>query len=151
MENSKTYVTGIVKTPEIANGLLSTATTYTLLDGKYFNDEKIKDIVFLSERNVLFLTQQGNVFGCGNKRYLGQGVTSIEQEFTPISLFNNNDISQVVAGPSWFVIIKKDGTVFGTGENQYGILGRWIGVDRKTPNSRYKTAFEWVECPELEI
>ena len=35
--------------------------------------------------------------------------------------------------------------------NLYGILGRWKGESRTQPNSRYRTALEWVECPELEI
>ena len=62
-----------------------------------------------------------------------------------------NEVEQLVAGNGFYIAVKKDGTVWGTGLNINGILGRWIGIDRKQPNSRYKTAFEWVECPELEI
>ena len=64
---------------------------------------------------------------------------------------NIDKIVQIVAGNGWYIAIDKEGKVYGTGSNTYGILGRWIGIDRKQPNSRYKTAFEWVECPELEI
>ena len=62
-----------------------------------------------------------------------------------------NDVVQLASGNGFYIAIKSDGTVWGTGTNTYGILGRWIGIDRKQPNSRYKTAFDWVECPELEI
>ncbi len=34
-------------------------------------------------------------------------------------------------------------------QNELGILGRWKGAPRSA--GRYRTAFEWVECPELEI
>lgn len=50
----------------------------------------------------------------------------------------------------WFVAVKSDGSVWGTGSNLYGVLGRWAGGERKV-SSRYKTAFDWVECPELEV
>ena len=54
-------------------------------------------------------------------------------------------------GTGFFIAVKNDGSVWGTGSNVYGILGRWRGADRNSPNSCYHTAFEWVECPELEI
>ena len=61
------------------------------------------------------------------------------------------NVVQIVAGNEFAIAVTKDGKVYGTGSNVNGILGRWIGIDRNSPNSRYKTAFEWVECPELEI
>ena len=96
------------------------------------------------------LFRSGNLYGWGTENKLGKGTSSTnlisEPEKLPIT-----DVEQIVAGPNWYVAVKKDGTVWGTGSNTYGILGRWIGIDRKQPNSRYKTAFEWVECPELEL
>ena len=101
------------------------------------------------------LTNKGRVFGYGKSNVLGIGVSTQDNkenvEVTKLTNSNFYDIEQIVSGSGWFIAIKSDGTVWGTGSNQYGILGRWIGVDRDTPNSRYKTAFEWVECPELEI
>ena len=113
------------------------------------NGEKVKDIVG-NRNNYIVLTENGNLYGWGTENKLGKGTSSTnlisEPEKLPIT-----DVEQIVAGPNWYVAVKKDGTVWGTGLNINGILGRWIGIDRKQPNSRYKTAFEWVECPELEL
>ena len=117
----------------------------TLNDG-----EKIIQAAPLNQSNMLLLTDKGRVFGWGANCYLGLNNTSTS--FVETQLLSGIDnVSQVIAGPNWYIAIKNDGTVWGTGQNTYGILGRWIGVDRSTPNSRYKKAFEWVECPELEI
>ncbi len=96
------------------------------------------------------LTKKGNLYGWGPKAYLGIGENSYQDNYT-ITKLPINDVADISVGPAWFVAVKKDGTVWGTGSNTNGILGRWIGIDRKQPNSRYKTAFDWVECPELEI
>lgn len=121
--------------------------TYNLTLG---SDETISNVVPMGAMNAAFLTSKGRIFGYGNAKYLGIG--SPLNDSTPTrELTGISDVEQLVAGNGFYVAVKKDGTVWGTGSNQYGILGRWIGIDRKSPNSRYKTAFEWVECPELEI
>ena len=112
--------------------------------------EKIISVACMNNRNLLLSTNQGRVFGWGEECYLGTGNTTTNTIETNI-IQGLSNVSQIVAGHYWYVAITEDGKVYGTGKNQYGILGRWIGVDRKTPNSRYKTAFDWVECPELEI
>ncbi|MCX4302817.1 MAG: hypothetical protein OSJ66_02210 [Clostridia bacterium] len=96
------------------------------------------------------LTKNSNLYGWGPKAYLGIGESSYQDNYT-ITKLPINDVADISVGPNWFIVVKKDGTVWGTGSNINGILGRWIGIDRKQPNSRYKTAFDWVECPELEI
>lgn len=99
----------------------------------------------------MVLTDLGNVYGWGASSYLGIGISDTSARYyEPIKLPISN-VTQITSGNGFVIAIKEDGTVWGTGSNTYGILGRWIGVDRSTPNSRYKTAFEWVECPELEI
>ncbi len=90
---------------------------------------------------------------------LGDSSSAFETNFVKLPIENvaqitgsgNYDATYSSNLAFYFIAIKNDGTVYGTGSNKYGILGRWIGIDRKTPNSRYKTAFEWVECTELEI
>ena len=110
-----------------------------------------KIIDFVNRRsNAIFLTDKGKVYGFGAKSNLGIGSNSTIAEKNIIDL-GLDDVEYICTTKEAYIVIKKDGSVYGTGSNQYGILGRWIGVDRKTPNSRYKTALDWVECPELEI
>ena len=113
-------------------------------------DEVISDVVPMGALNLKFLTSKGRVFGYGNAKYLGIG-SQLNDLTETRELTGINEVEQLVAGNGFYIAVKKDGTVWGTGLNINGILGRWIGIDRKQPNSRYKTAFEWVECPELEI
>ena len=126
------------------------------------NGEKAKTIVNTSRGYTqIVLTEEGHVYGRGYRKYLGLGDSSsaFETNFVKLPIENvaqitgsgNYDATYSSNLAFYFIAIKNDGTVYGTGSNKYGILGRWIGIDRKTPNSRYKTAFEWVECPELEI
>ena len=95
-----------------------------------------------------FLTQNGDLYCTGKKQYIGLG-NSTEKLASPTKV--NSNVIQVTMSSKYIVVVKSNGEVWGTGENSSGILGRWIGTDRKMPNSRYRTAFEWVECPELEI
>jgi len=115
----------------------------------YFNGSNLIDVQMCSNNSFIFLTNQGTLYGCGNMSTIGINSTSIS--WTPSITKVLDNISQVTAGNGFYIAVTKDGKVYGTGSNQYGILGRWVGIDRNTPNSRYKTAFEWVECPELEI
>lgn len=96
------------------------------------------------------LTRQGNLYGWGPKSYLGINSTSSGDNYEIYKLDLTN-VDDIVCGNGWCVCVLKDGRVFGTGKNLYGVLGRWMGTARSTANSRYQTAFEWVECPELEI
>ena len=99
-------------------------------------------------RSLSFLTQNGDLYCTGKKQYIGLG-NSTEKLASPTKV--NSNVIQVTMSSKYIVVVKSNGEVWGTGENSSGILGRWIGTDRKMPNSRYRTAFEWVECPELEI
>lgn len=93
------------------------------------------------------LTKNGSVYAWNYKDLLGIGSTSHENTKIPVSC-KITDISQIACGNGWIVLIKNDGSVLGTGSNNFGVLGRWVGSPR---GSRYRTAFEWVECPDLEI
>jgi len=113
-------------------------------------NEEIKEFSPMNDSNAIILTTNGRLYGYGSKKYLGVNNSSTEQLPT-IELTSISNIEQIVAGSGWYVVITNDGKVYGTGTNIYGILGRWSGIGRGTSNSRYKTALNWVECPELEI
>ena len=114
------------------------------------NDETIIDVVNCHVQGALMLTNKGRLFGYGSGKTLGIGKSSGDNVNNQY-ISSMSDVIQISSGNGFYIAVKSDGTVWGTGSNTYGILGRWIGIDRKQPNSRYKTAFEWVECPELEI
>ena len=116
---------------------------------------EIISFAFADDRSsVMMVTDDGKCFGFGLKRLLGMGVKNedVQDTFTNIDLnIEGAKVINISGGNGWYVVTTSDGRVFGTGSNKYGILGRWKGVSRGDSNSRYKTAFEWVECPELEI
>ncbi len=114
------------------------------------NGEKIIDVKTVDGHTLIMLTDAGNVYGWGRENRLGIGSNTSAVMNSPRKLDVSN-ISMIANGSGFFIGITNDGKVFGTGNNACGVLGRWIGIDRKQPGSRYKTALEWVECPELEI
>ena len=119
---------------------------------KFFDGENVSNVVSSDGIcDYLLMTKKGNLYVWGKNNRIGVGLEDSTIQRTAKKVSNMKNIVQITAGNGFFIAIDKDGKVYGTGSNLYGILGRWIGVDRKTPNSRYKTAFDWVECPELEI
>ena len=148
LNNGGVYINGGSGREDVGESL-DTSNKFVNYD-KYFNGEKVIDCVVLRGEAVLFLTESGNVYGYGTEKYLGNNSMSTRYN-KEITKLNISDVSQIAVGKGFFICITKDGRVFGTGSNNYGILGRWKGVSRGSSNSRYKTAFEWVECPELEI
>ncbi len=111
--------------------------------------ETITDVVG-DNYNMLALTSSGRLFGYGYANQLGINDASSNLTETR-EIPGMSDVIQIARGNGFYIVVKSDGTVWGTGSNMYGALGRWIGSDRNSPNSRYRTAYEWVECPELEI
>ena len=111
--------------------------------------ENIIDVVG-DNYNMLALTSAGRLFGYGYANQLGiNDATATLTETMEIP--GMTDVVQITKGNGFYIAVKSDGTVWGTGTNKYGVLGRWVGSDRNSPNSRYRTAYEWVECPELEV
>ena len=136
-----------------ANGIGRTVTNFTEVR---FSDNG--DIIGFTCGSVgqsfIFTTSNNKYFGFGFKKLLGIGDSSddVEEDIVEVKFdLNNSKINGIAGGNGWYVVTTSDGRVFGTGTNKYGILGRWKGVGRGESNSRYKTAFNWVECPDLEI
>lgn len=129
-----------------------TGTKFAKLDLPYEGDETAIKIASCSYTSALFLTDKGGVLGYGAKSELGKSSFSSDLEVVQdISNLREYNICDITAGNGYYIAITTDGIVLGTGSNQTGVLGRWIGVDRESPDSRYKTATQWVECPELEL
>ena len=113
------------------------------------SDEKVIDVKTIGMESFFFLTDKGNLYGFGNSKYLGIGSSENVKTDSPIFLLDN--VSQFSCGDAFCIAVKKDGTVWGTGSNANGVLGRWRDSDRTLLNSRYRTPYIWVECPELEL
>ena len=98
----------------------------------------------------LFLSNTGKIYGFGESKYLGDGQGNFGTSVKDIKLINDqNKYVDIVCGANFAIAYTSDGQVYGTGINELGILGRWKGAPRNS--GLYRTAFEWVECPELEI
>ena len=121
------------------------------------NNEKVDKMVgagLSTGAGWIIMTSDKKFYGFSNKKILGLKIETDEYQSLPIEINFGSDVGNVIdiaGGNGWFVVTTSDGRVFGTGSNNYGVLGRWKGVSRGSSNSCYKTAFEWVECPELEI
>ena len=117
--------------------------------------ERVVSLAFGHKTNsCIFFTDANKCFGAGLKRLLGMNCSNEDTQDSFVKLDLNIGDAEIIGisgGNGWYIITANDGRVFGTGANNYGVLGRWKGVSRGASNSRYKTAYEWVECPDLEI
>jgi len=128
-----------------------TNTKFTLIDNNFWgfesDDEKIIDYKYISSSAAIVLTNKGNLYAWGTANYLGINDPSTAKIISqPKKVLEN--VEQITSGNGFFIAVKSDGSVWGTGSNTNGILGRWAGSPR---GARYRTAFSWVECLDLEI
>ena len=81
----------------------------------------------------LILKNDGTLWGCGLNDYgqLGLGNTTNRTTFTQI-ITNTDNIKEVYCGYKHTLILKNDGTLWGTGCNKYGELGLENGTNRTT-------------------
>ena len=111
--------------------------------------EKMIDVASTSLSHIL-LSESGKVYGCGLDSRIGNGKGNLGGVTYELScIFDKEKVTSVAAGNEFVVCITESGNVYGTGSNVNGVLGRWKGAPRDS--GRYRTAFEWVECPELEL
>jgi alpha-tubulin suppressor-like RCC1 family protein len=88
------------------------------------NISDVKQIV-CGDSHTFMLKNDGSVWSCGDSAYgqLGLGDTTDKTTFTKVSINISNDVEQIVCGYQHTIILKKDGTVWACGFNQYGQLG----------------------------
>ncbi len=112
------------------------------------DEEKIVSVAVLDDQNLIAVTNKGNVFGYGSETLLGTGTGS--SSYKVLGKLEIDHAIDVTFGNGFAIIIKDDGTVWGTGSNTTGVLGRWIDGNSGKTSNRYKTAIKWVECVDLE-
>ncbi len=145
------YISGSHPNYTFDGGFQGASTKFVKFDYSSYleNDEKIVDFAMMWDTTIIFLTNKGRVYGYGVANVLGLGKR--DSNYITLQYLGIDNVCSISAGKNNIVVIKNDGSVWGTGDNRYGVLGRWANSDRNKTNSRYKTAFNWVECPELEL
>ena len=122
------------------------------ISGGAFLDTPEKIVNVCSNGAYITLSENGNLYVAGKSNCSGDGQGKYGTVNTILHKVEcESKIETIVGGNGFAIGITADGKVYATGNNSLGVLGRWIGVSRGDSNSRYRTAFEWVECPELEI
>ena len=115
-----------------------------------FNNEKIVKIVNSGYTNtVIVLTDAGNLYGWGIKKYLGIGNTTDEIITSPLKL-DISGVTDIIGNGSIIIAKLSNGQVWATGSNNSGVLGKWVDKNGVYSKSDYETAFEWVRCTTLE-
>ena len=144
-EDGKAYAAGKNSYGQL--GIGNTTNTSTLTQISIDTNSKIKYIAPGGDTSAV-MTSDGTVYETGYNNYgvLSNGTTTSSSKFMPLL---NNDGSNVTDGfiipekiidsstdfyPTIFSIIKKDGTVWTSGNNSYGQLGNSTNI-----NSKYLT------------
>ena len=89
--------------------------------------------IYCGHYHTLILKNDGTLWGCGYNGYgqLGLGDTNNRTTFTEITT-NADDVKQVYCGYEHTLILKNDGTLWGSGRNNWGQLGLGDTTDRTT-------------------
>lgn len=117
-----------------------------------FENKKVVKLVNLgaSWRTQIALTEDGKLYGWGYDRsLLGLGETTSTMQSLPILLPIDN-VKDITSMEKAFIVVKENGEVWATGNNEDGILGRWISKEAKYAKTINQTAYDWVRCTALE-
>ena len=101
-----------------SSGQLGDGTTTTRKTLVQMTDAtNVKQIV-CGENHSLILKEDGTVWGCGYNKdgQLGDGNVT-ETQKTLVQMTNATNVKQIVCGQNYSLILKKDGTVWGCGNN----------------------------------
>ncbi len=130
------YVTG--DSPK-TTGLNASSANFTKITA--FGDTKVKSIKTY-QGCVLALLEDGKVYGWGYNTYgqFGNGYNIGANYPTPQRLSLNSNIIKITLGDGFAIFLTTDGSVYGSGRNEYGQLG--TGSNNSTGT--------FVRCTELE-
>lgn len=100
------------------------------------SDIKLDEIAQIScgYAHAMIIKNDGSLWACGNNStgQLGLNDKNNRTTFTQVTTNINNDVKQVACGDNFTIILKDDGSVWGSGYNGYRSLGLGDNVDRTT-------------------
>ena len=108
---------------QLGTGQNTTATAFARVIKNINND--VKELV-CGSHNTFIIKNDGSLWGCGNGANYQFGNNSNSSNFynfTQITTNINNDVKQIIAGNTCTLVIKNDGSLWGTGSNVNGELG----------------------------
>ena len=87
-----------------------------------------------SASRIIFITEDGKLYGCGSSEYYQLGAYSRDGFTTPRLIVDNiNNVVDVDAGTYCTIFITEDGKLYGCGRNNYGQLGNSTSTQVSTP------------------
>ena len=116
-----------------ANSEMTVDELIQLLDDSQININEIKQIA-CGYRHTVILKNDGSVWACGGNAYgqLGLNSTTDKSTFTQVTTNINNDVKQIACGNYHTIILKNDGSIWASGDNQYGQSGLVSVTERNT-------------------
>ena len=122
--NNEVYATGYNNKGQLGLG--------DTTDRHSFTKVNISDVsqIACGFNNTYILKTNGGVYATGHNNYgqLGLGDTTNRHSFTKVTTEDSYDIAQITCGVYHGYILKKDGTLWSVGSNQFGQLGLGLGT-----------------------
>ena len=122
--NNEVYATGYNNKGQLGLG--------DTTDRHSFTKVNISDVsqIACGFNNTYILKTNGGVYATGHNNYgqLGLGDTTNRHSFTKVTTEDSYDIAQIACGVYHGYILKKDGTLWSVGSNQFGQLGLGLGT-----------------------
>ncbi|AEC03000.1 fimbrillin family protein [Parasphaerochaeta coccoides] len=85
-------------------------------------------------KHTMILKTDGTLWATGDNQHGQLGIGNYEAKDTPVPVSSmGNQVAAVFAGEEYTMILKKDGTLWATGSNQFGRLGVGDYADKDTP------------------
>ena len=114
-EDGEVYACGQNNNGQLGLGDTTNRTVPTLIPQSSFDNKKIKDVISSNTYTTIFLTEDGNVYGCGQNNYgeLGLG----DRNRTAPTLLNVSDIKQISSASQYTLFLNNDGILYSAGRS----------------------------------
>lgn len=121
VENKDIYAFGSNTYGECGVGNLSSTILPTKVKLENFQIKKISN----GYEQTFFLSENGELWACGNQSFIGISKDTYEKQHTPIEIpyFKNINVVQVCTGDTHTLVVCSQKKLYGFGSNYYGELG----------------------------
>ena len=153
-KSGKVYMWGDNKYGQLGIGNTESKPIPTLIPKRYFNNEKVVDIV-LGGWHSGAITETGKLYiwGCNDCGQLGIGnnIDAHKPTLLPSEYFNGEKPKQLCLGYRHSGIITESGQVYTWGRNEHGQLGVHDKTDRNTPTLIPQNEFNNMAVAQLAM